>query len=43
MSETPEQEQQPEAGTLVYVLHMPGGKTYVGQPRAAGPEPEPGQ
>ena len=37
----PEQEQ--ETGTVVYVLHMPGGKTYIGQPRAADPEPEAGQ
>jgi hypothetical protein len=32
-----------EAGTVVYVLHMPGGQTYIGQPREIGPEPEPGQ
>ena len=35
--------QPKEAGTEVYVLHMPGGKTYIGQPRVAGPEPEAGQ
>ena len=34
----PEQEQEP--GTGVYVLHMPGGQTYTGQPRQIGPEPE---
>lgn len=38
----PEQE-QPEEGTAVYVLHMPGGKTYIGQPRPIEPEPEAGQ
>ncbi len=27
----------------VYVLHMPGGRTYIGQPRPAEPEPEAGQ
>ena len=26
---------------MVYVLHMPGGKTYIGRPRVTGPEPEP--
>jgi hypothetical protein len=31
----------PETGTVVYVLHMPGGQTYIGQPRQIGPEPEP--
>jgi len=41
ISEPPEQE--PEEGTVVYVLHMPGGKTYIGQPRPIEPEPEPGQ
>ena len=29
-----------ETGTEVYVLHMPGGQTYIGQPRQIGPEPE---
>ena len=24
------------SGTVVYVLHMPGGKTYIGQPRVTG-------
>jgi hypothetical protein len=38
-----EQEQPEESGTEVYVLHMPGGKTYIGQSRPAGPEPEAGQ
>ena len=32
-------EQEPE--TAVYVLHMPGGKTYIGQPCEVRPEPEP--
>jgi hypothetical protein len=32
-------EQEPE--TAVYVLHMPGGTTYIGQPREVRPEPEP--
>jgi hypothetical protein len=36
-------EQQGETGTVVYVLHMPGGKTYIGQPRPVEPEPEAGQ
>ncbi len=27
----------------VYVLHMDGGEIYIGQSRAAGPEPEAGQ
>ena len=39
---TPEQE-QPEEGTVVYVMHVPGGKTYIGQPGEIGPEPEAGQ
>jgi hypothetical protein len=30
-----------ETGTVVYVLNMPGGRTYIGQPRQIGPEPEP--
>ena len=32
--------QAQETGTVVYVLHMPGGQTYIGQPRQIGPEPE---
>jgi hypothetical protein len=36
-------EEGQETGTVVYVLHMPGGKTYIGQPRPIEPEPEPGQ
>ena len=40
VSKAPEQE-QPEEGTVVWVLHMPGRKTYIGQPRKIGPEPEP--
>ena len=36
-------QEQPEEGTVVYVLHMPGAKTYIGQPRQTGPEPEAGQ
>jgi hypothetical protein len=35
---TPEQENR----TVVNVLHMPG-RTYIGQPRPAEPEPEAGQ
>ena len=42
MSETLAQE-QPEEGTVVYVLHMPDRKAYIGQPRQMEPEPEAGQ
>jgi len=30
-----------ETGTVAYVLHMPSGQTYIGQPRQIRPEPEP--
>jgi len=40
ISEPPGQE--PEEGTVVFILHMPG-KTYITQPRHIGPEPEAGQ
>ena len=42
ISEPPEQE--PEEGTVVYVLHNAvTGRIYIGQPRPIEPEPEPGQ
>ena len=41
--QTPEQIQGETRDPAVYVLHMPGGKIYVGQSRAAEPEPEAGQ
>ena len=40
---TPEQMQGETRDRAVYVLHMPGGKIYIGQSQAAGPEPEAGR
>jgi len=42
-SPAPEQMQGETRDRVVYILHLPGGQTYIGQPRAAGPEPEAGQ
>jgi len=41
--QAPEQMQGETRDRVVYILHLPGGQTYIGQPRAAGPEPEAGQ
>lgn len=41
--QSPEQMQGETRDRAVYVLHMPGGKIYIGQSRAAEPEPEAGQ
>jgi len=40
---TPAEQQGETRDQVVYVLHMPGGRTYIGQPRPPEPEPEPGQ
>jgi hypothetical protein len=43
MSGEPEQIRGETRDRAVYVLHMPGEKIYIGQCRAAEPEPEAGQ
>lgn len=41
--QTPEQIQGETRDRAVYVPHVPGGKIYIGQSRAAEPEPEAGR
>ena len=40
---SPAEQQGETADRVIFILEMPDGQIYIGQSRAASPEPEPGQ